>query len=1182
MLALHGSLAGFSQRITLTGNDFTLPEIFSAIESQTGYSVLFSIAIINNTKPVSINVTDMPLKEFLTLVLKDQPLKYVIEAKTIFIQRKALPAQTPGKIPSPPALIDITGKVLDKNNNPLHSVSITIKGTGYGVASDLEGEFKMEKVDPKIVLVFSYVGLTTIEEKLNGRTRIIVKMAPANKMLDGVVVSTGYQKIEQKHLTGSVTTLKMDSIIQPGITTIDKMLEGRVPGMMYMMNSGQAGAVPRLRIRGTSTLLGSREPLWVVDGIVRNDPVNVPASKINDLDFVNLVGNAISGLNPNDIDQIDVLKDAAATALYGVRAANGVIVITTKRGRSGPPTINYTGSAGFVRRPRYTDRDIYLMNSQERVSVSREMIDKQLPFLGVPEGYEKAMIDYYNGVIDYDTYKKRAARAETMNTDWFDVLTRDAFSSAHTLSISGGNPTSQYYASMGYTSEPGVIKGEQHKRYTGEVKFDVNYKNFKAQFSIDANKTERRYTPQELTILDYAYRTSRAISLYNEDGSLYYYDNGKSGRPDFNVLNEMKRSGLTIDGSSYTAAANLYYQVIPGLQLRAVFSYAAGNTDQRTWFEEKTNWVSTIRGRNVNIPANDPLPFGGELKQETNRQSSYSARGQADFSKYLDGRNRHLVTLSAGTEISSLKNSGTSQVRRGYYPDRGHSFAQIDPGMYRAYANWLAFDPTAKLTIVEGLTNLASLYVTGSYIYNDRFIVSASARSEFSNAFGSRSNERFLPIWSISGKWNMDKDWLSNANWVNLAALRVSYGTQGNMIQGQTPYTIITKWGYNTSFESFESLITHYPNPHLKWEKTASYDIGLDFSLFNNKLQGSVDVWYKRTSNAFWKKNVSAFNGEPDYVVNGGILENKGIDLTLRFTPFNNTGSNVKKRGFTWRIDPQLGQVFNKLLSNTLNGKNKLLTDRSQVSYQNYLNGTAPLNGEAVNTFYSYRFKGLDRSGNPVFWGVERENAAALVEKYNQMDLEELVDAVMVRSGRREPVIQGGISNYIGYRNWAFSFNLTYSLGNKIRLMKILPATNTTRPNSQENMRRELVNRWQNPGDEQTTTIPGLNEELALGLFGTTVRQFAYSFYQMYNESDLRVVSGDYLSLQSAALTWLAGLDLCTKMGVKSASITLGGSNLFTIANKALRGQSPTQSGISPAINLSVRPVYTFSIQLVF
>jgi TonB-linked SusC/RagA family outer membrane protein len=1188
VLACFSPLQSWAQTVTLKLKNQPIKKAFEEVTKQTGYYFFYDETLLTKAKPVTADYKNAALKSVLDAVFANQPFTYAIESKMIIITLTAPKKNAPDSAATgSPEAFTVTGRILNRTGQPLAGATISLKGKNFAGSSGEDGKYSIP-AGANDQLVVSYVNHKPEIISIKGRKVIDVVLEANVNAMNEVIISTGYQKIEQKYLTGSVTRLRMDSIYQPGLSTVDKMLEGRVPGLIMIQNSGQAGAAPKLRIRGTSTILGTREPLWVVDGIVLTDPVPIDANRVNDLDFVNLVGNAISGLNPNDIESIDVLKDAAATALYGVRAANGVIVITTKRGTPGPPAINYSSSINYTRRPRYTDNDVYMMNSLERIDVSREMFSKQIPVKGAPEAYEKAVIEFYTGIIDYDTYKKRVSRAEQMNTDWLGTVTQDVVSTNHSLGISGGSQLSRYYASVGYTNERGVIKGEYSKRYTGQVKFDVNYRKLKAQFNIMANKNDRLYTPSDIGILNYAYGTSRAIPLYNEDGSLYFFATSNNNRElaprsSFNVLNEMNHSGQAINGNSYTAIANLNYELIQGLQLETTLSYSASSTEQSTWYAENTNTMDIKRGLWPDIPSENPFPFGGLLQRQYNRQNSYTIRGQGNYSRFVDEGKKHLLNATIGGELSSTKNSGIAHSHGGYYPDRGHTFAVINAAVYTAYANFLTNN---QPVITEGLSNLASAYLTGSYIYDDRYVLSAYTRSDFSNAFGSRSNERFLPTWGLSGRWNIDRDLFKNARWVNQAALRLSFGTQGTMLPGQTPYTIIEKKQFDTRYQSFVATIVNFPNPNLQWEKTNAYNASIDFSLFNSRLNGSIGFFYKNTTNTFLSKSISEVNGRSYYIVNGGNLENKGVELLFNFTPINESlGSKNKK--LIWRIDPQLGQVFNRLLNQSINkGREGSLIDAAALAnYENYLSGQVVLNGKSVNTFYAYRFKGLDRNGQPVFYGAESEDAAVLTERYRKMGYEEILNTVLVEAGRREPVLQGGIMNYIAYGSWSLDFNFAYSFGNKIRLLQIASGNyGTYQPSSQQNLRKEFVNRWRYPGDEQKTTIPGLypQNNTAPWWIDGSFPSFAKDYYQMYDNADIRVVSGNYIKLQSANLNYTCPPELCKRMHFKAARISLSGSNLFTWANKDLRGQDPSQSGTSPNINLGLRPVYALSINVSF
>ncbi|MDE5612369.1 MAG: SusC/RagA family TonB-linked outer membrane protein [Odoribacter sp.] len=1183
-LTVSASVYSQNERISFTLETCSLGDALIHVKDMTGAQIIYNEDLLEHLTCRKLTLDRVTVAEAIEEILKGSGF-YCEKVDEVFVI-KPLPQQQ--QIAQPARL---SGKVTDEQGQPLPGVTVAIKGIAVGSVTDVDGKYMLHLPDSKkCTLVFSFIGMRTQEVAYTGQKEINITMNEESTQMDEVVI-TGYQNIDKRKLTSAVTTIKVDDIRVPGINTIDQMLEGRIPGMIFMQNSGQVGAAPKLRIRGTSTVLGNREPLWVLDGVVLTDPVNVDPAQLNDLDFVNLLGNAISGLNPDDIEQIDVLKDASATALYGAKAGNGVIVITTRKGKVGAPSVTYSVTGTYTRRPRYSDRAINLMNSKERVDVSRELVERGVFYNNIDSwvGYEAAIQDYYNGAINYGEFNRLVGYYETLNTDWFDVVCQDVFSHNHTLSLSGGSNNIRYYASLGMNDDKGAIKGEKNKRYSTTLNLTANYRRFTARFQLQGSMSERDYNPSELGVLDYAYGMNRAVPAFNPDGSRYLYQRVVSATHpvyNFNVLNEMDNSGDEMKGSSLNMQANVGYNILNDLKLEGTLSYAINNTNQEVYFTESSYYVHKLRqGQAAN---NDLCPIGGELRESNIRNTNWMARLQANYLKSLGDAGKHNVNASAGVEVNSQRYDGFSITRRGYYRDRGKLFASV-PTTNSAYYNQFMSSPDALGRITENLTNSVAWYAMAGYDYDNRYMLNLHVRGEASNLFGSRANDRMMPIWALSARWNVKRDILESVGWIEDMALRGSFGYQGNMLSNQTPYMIIQQGtDYMGKYGELTSTVAHYPNPDLRWEKTASTNVTLDFSFLNNKINGSVSYYYKKTRDAFLTKTISEINGVNQYVVNSGTLVNKGIEVSLNFTPINRIGLDGGKRGFVWRIDPQLGQVLNELVNSAINNRNHVLRD--EITYNDMLTGNVEIAGEPLNTFYSYRFKGLSpEDGSPMFYGAEDELQEELAAKYKNMEKEDVFLAVMERSGRREPYLQGGVSNYFGYRNFGLSFNLTYSLGNKIRLLKLCTNYGTTNPRPNDNLRREFVNRWRKPGDENYTNIPGLNtidnpHGNPWWSQGATMvtPQFASNVYDMYDNSDIRVVSGNYLRLSSLSFRYNVDDRFCKKLGIKSAYINLTGTNLFTIANKKLKGQDPAQSGSAPSVNLSIRPTYSCNLSITF
>ena len=1093
----------------------------------------------------------------------------------------------------------VTGVVLDENRDTLPGVTVMLKGTTTGVVTDIHGRYTlnipMSMENP--VICFSFVGKKTKEVTFTGQTELNVTLESEHQEIEEVVV-TGYQNLDPRQVTSAIQTIKMDDIIVPGINTIDKLLEGHVPGMTFMRNSGQVGASPRLRIRGTSTVLGTQEPLWVLDGIPLTDPVNVDPAQINDLDFVNLLGNAIAGLNPQDIEQIDILKDASATALYGTQAANGVIVITTKKGNPGPPSVSYSLTGTFSPRSRYTNKEVYVMNSKERIDYSRESVEKGLTYPSESSwvGYEGALRDFYNGNISYDEFQSLVNYYETLNEDWFDIICRDAFNHNHTLSISGGSNNMKYYASLGYGRDNGMLRKEYMDRYTGMLSVNLNLDKFTMMFRISGNVQEKHYTPPSVGLMEYAYNTSRAVPATNADGSYWYYpkkmDRGFS--VNFNVLNERDNSSWDVTSSGVNMSAQLGYRFFDGFKADFTFSYALNHTDDETWFGENTAYAASLRGDRADAKSNDAnlMPFGGELKRESTRNQNYMLRLQLNYTKYLDKDQVHMINAALGGELSSTQYKGFEQTHRGYLKERGLQISTFDPEVYPDFAKWLTTTQEARGVVKDELTNKLSGYATVSYSYQDLYVLNANIRFDASNKFGSQANKKILPVWSVSARWNAKEDVIAHWSWVNNLSLRASFGYQGNMLDSETPELIISKGDWDSLREFYKSSVHKFPNPDLSWEKTASFNATADFGFFKNRLSGSVSYFYKKTRNAFLNKQISIVNGVKNYTVNEGTVENQGVEFAMQIYPVppGLGAMGGDKKGFIWRIDPQIGQVINKLVNKVINDRGRDNSLHDDYTYQNFLDGQAEVSGRPLNSFFSYEFTGLNpKNGQPTFARIGEENW----EKYAEMTNDEVCLEVMDYSGCRVPYLQGGISNTFGYRNFTLSFNLAYSIGSKVRLLKLYGNTGTTQSafDPVQNLRKEFVDRWKNPGDERHTNIPGIQTQEDWFATTETSQQWwngeAFSFgeniWQMYNESDVRVVSGNYLKLQSLSLRYNVPDDFCKKLNLKSMYLSFSTTDLFTWSAKELKGQDPTtQSGSAETISVPARPTYSLQLNVSF
>ena len=1068
------------------------------------------------------------------------------------------------------------GCVTDERGEPLLGVSvIPTNFPEYSTVTDEEGNYVLRHRPAGAKSVtYRLLGMKTEVQMIGTKEKIDVIMIEDVNSLEEVII-TGYQKIDKRYSTSAVTSMKMEDINLPGASSLDQMLEGKIPDMMITTNSGEVNSTPRLRIRGTSTLIGNREPLWVLDGVVLTDPIELSPDVLNDPDYVNRIGNAISGINPQDILRIDVLKDAAATALYGTRAANGVIVITTKSGRDGRPILAYAATFTGRRRPHYTDSKINLMNSNERIQFSQSLVEQHYRYpSNMPlVGYEYALSNLYMGVYTQEQFDAAVNEMASMNTDWFDILCHNSFSHDHSLSISGGSERIRYYASLGYTNQDDVIKNTSNRRYTGMAKLNIElFKNFDVSLNINAYQNDRKYNAPEINPTQYAYKTSRAIPAYNSDGSYFYYKKyagGQAGYLNYNILNELDNSGQKQNVNNIMGTVNLHYQPLSWLHLNGILSLNTASSSSETLYGESTFHSSTLRRSEVGVVPDtySEMPYGGEFTVSTTNTKGYMARLQIDINKYFGAEAKHQINFSLGGEVSSTVYEGYTRTDRGYYPDRGKTFVVNIPTSYTNYYTWLSSNVP---TITDQKTNLVSAYATLSYMYKDLFILNGNTRYDGSNKFGSRSNEKLLPIWSVSGNANLKSIARIDADRIDFLSLKVSYGEQGNMLDGQTPVMVIKKGTMDAYYGEMVTTAAYFANPDLEWEKTRSANLGLETSFFAGRLQLAVELYHKRTTDAFMSKTISDVNGYTSYIVNSGTIVNKGYNVSLSATP-------VKVRNFYWILSGNLSKAYNKVTT-APGGETYELSD--------FLNGTAVVKGQPVGTFYSYQFVGLSsEDGGPIIEDWEdRQSELKNADNY------EAYTKVLVPSGKREPDLTGSVTNTFTYRQWRLGVTFTYSCGASTRLFRLFDGF-TSGYSSEENISRDLMNRWQKPGDEAHTNIPSImgsgnnsywlyNGHWSNGDYYTGPI-IAYDAWTMYDYSTARVVSADYVKLQNVSLTYEFAKKLLRKCRLGRLAITASATNLYTFCDKRLRGQTPTQGGFSE-IQLGDTPTYSLMLNIEF
>lgn len=1164
-------------KIYLSENPISVIQLFNEIERQAGYMIIYSNEEVDTQRKFFVKNKNDIIASLLQQAFDNTDITFSVENKYIVIKKRG----NDTAVPKPQ--IRISGVVKDSSGELLPGASVRIKGFNKGAATDSEGTFicfiPEDKAPKNIILQVSFVGMQPQEIVYKG-TPITIKLQPDDNLLKDVVI-TGYQRIDRRQSTSSVSSVKAEDILIPGMNTIDVALEGRIPDLMVMQNSGSVGATSRLRVRGTSTILGNREPLWVVDGFIITDPVDVDPQQLNDPDFINLIGNAIAGVNPQDIDRIDVLKDASATALYGTRAANGVIVITTKMGKEGPVRISYDHTSKFMTRPTYDDAHTHLMNSYERVRFGKNLIDihYNFPSQMAIVGYEGAYMQFQQGQISFEEFEQRVRVAETANVDWLKLLTRNTYSGQHNLQLSGGTKSLRYFASLGYDKNNGVAINENTERYSMRANLSSTISS-KIRFSLNlsGNVQKKNHTPPEINLLSYAFNTSRAIPTTNPDGSCYHFPNraynlGKGIKLfPYSIFTELENSHRKYNGNGFTTNAMLVFTPIPKLDIMFGGSFGRNNTQQETWWGEKSHYVALLRNEAYGeVPPSGELgysllPYGGILNTNNTLNESFTGRTQIDYRFTVADKNYFSILF--GLEAYSNRYKGANDEFRGFLRDRGLQFIQdVDLEKYPLYKNWINKN---HHKMSENVSNQLSSYLSMNYSYENHFILNGNARIDYSNKFGNRAMEKFLPVWSVSGRWNIHENLLKDKiPHLSEFIIKGSYGKQGNMLDSESPNMIIRQGSIDPFYNENISTIARFPNPKLLWEQTRQINLGSSISFLQQRIQLGVEYYHKKTTDVFMPVNVLSTNGVTTYVMNGGDVYNMGWNVSL-------SGSPIRTMDKAWTISAQISKALNNVRSSP--------AERYQIA--DYLNGRAVINGYPISTFFSYKYSGLNPVDGVPLFDDYADRRHLLMNK----SLEEVVLTALENSGTREPLFAGGLSNTFRYKQLSLSCYLTYSVGSKIRLFPLF-APILTGVKAESNLRTEFLDRWIGPGDEKRTDIPSIispgspnyNSYIAhySNIVGGKIPVFGNNVWTMYDQSNFRVVSGDCLRLSSLSVRYRVKREVLKKTRLQEASISLSGMNLYTISSRKLKGQDPMQAGFAVP-QMSVRPSYSLQFNVTF
>ena len=1063
--------------------------------------------------------------------------------------------------------LTVTGVVTDSSTGePIPFASIQVKGTRTGGSTDADGRYSMQ-VASNGSLVFSSIGYKPAEMQVKGQSIINAALQPDAEALEGVVV-TGMQQMDRRLFTGSTAKVDAASAKLDGMADVSRSLEGRVAGVSVQNVSGTFGTAPKIRVRGATSIYGSSKPLWVVDGVIMEDVVDVSADQLSSGDATTLISSAIAGLNSDDIESFDILKDGSATSIYGARAMAGVIVVTTKKGRAGSFRLNYTGEFTTRLKPSYSTFNI--MNSQDQMGIYQELQQKgYLNYASLANASDSGIYGkMYQLLSEYDktsgqfglanTAQARAnylKAAEYRNTDWFDVLFSNAMQHNHSLSASGGSDNATYYASLSVMQDPGWTKQSKVQRYTGNVNTTFKFMNIMTLNLISNASFRKQRAPGtlgqttdvvsgevkrdfDINPYSFALNTSRAL-----DPNEFYTRNYAK----FNILHELDNNYIDVSVTDIRVQGELKAKPIKQLELSALGAvkytgsaqehYILDNSNQALAYREMS--TSTIRANNPYLytDPDDPyslpisvLPAGGIYERTDNSLFGWDFRATANYSQTF--ADKHIVNVFGGTEINSIERHGTWFRAWGIQYGMGET-PNYD---YRVFKKGNE-ENSDYYSMTNTRVRSAAFFANATYSYMGRYTINGTIRYEGTNKLGKSRQARWLPTWNVSGAWNIhEEDWMKPVNYaISHLSLKASYSLTADRGPSSVTNSAVVissanPWRPFTSVKESMLYIADLANTDLTYEKKKELNLGLEAGFVDNRINIGLD-WYTRNNyDLIGVINTQGMGGQVEKLGNIASMKSDGVELSL-------TTTNILKKNFKW--------TTNLIYSHSHNVVTNLKTTMRAIDLITG-NGFAQ-EGYPVRSIFSIPFESLNSEGLPTF--INQDGNKTVSDIYFQYSDAEGLSKWLQYSGNADPTDVGSFGNIFEFYGFRLNVFMTYSFGNVIRLDPVF----SNKYNDLDSMPKEFRNRWTTPGDEKYTNIPVIASQWQNK--ADSDLKYAYS---AYNYSTERIAKGDFIRMKEISLSYDFPKKWIERIKLNSLSLKVQATNLFLIyADSKLNGQDP-------------------------
>ena len=1083
--------------VNIPTGSMPLKSIFQIIEDQTGLSFFYSTKYVKDQEEASAPGNNQKL---------DALLKRLFEGKSITWQYKeeriVLMPLKPEKYDMTlqdirdmlvDTLIDVKGRVKGPDDLPIEGATISIVGTLRGAKSDAKGDFTLNNVPSTARIRVTYLGFDTVMVRANSASISNVVLRPSMVMLKAVeTVSTGYQDLDKDRAPGSFFKMDNKLVNRAVSTSVMDRLVGVVSGMNYTTSSQLRQGQSSFSIRGFSTIRANAAPLLVVDGF----PLG------NDVD----PNGFIASLNPNDVESITVLKDAAAASIWGARSGNGVIVINTKSGKNAKKTnVSFNGNVTVVSKP-----DLYYLPQMDAASsVEFESILYDRGYFDLYDDLYP-LLNYYPAIPSlseqYLKYRKGEITDAQLNSiiedykdndlrkDLSKYLYQDGINQQYAVNVSGASLKHNYYLSFGYDKNRGNSVGDESERYTIAARNTIKVGR-KIEIGLNTNiaRIETKSNGQDAGTLPNYYQlkdidgNNLAVPILGSGLRDAYIDT--ASYPElldwhYVPLDELGFNDISSRLNDIRVGASIKYNIIPGLNVEVRSQYQYRNTKNVNNHSEGSYYVRNLVNKFQYVDdgvVKNPIPIGNILINRSVDYNAWNVRGSVNYVNNALGNFK--VNSTTGADIRENKADAIGATFYGFDPRTGQ-FENID--LVNTYTERPIGASTlgSSLSTTYNIDRALSYFTSNAVTYNDKYTISVSARLDGSNYFGVKANQRITPLWSAGFLWNLwEEDFIKQKTWLNELKFRITYGINGNTYGGVANYATISYSSRvdNVSRFNYASLTTP-PNRNLKWERVQMLNFGIDFSMIQRRISGSLEYYNKKATDLIGNQVQNPTSGIPSLLTNYASIKGYGVDLVLNTLNIN--------RQIQWRTNLLLSYNNDRIID----------YDEQGNSPASYIGSNGILQkGRPLYSLYAYSWAGLNpETGDPMInVANEKINFDEASSKITIEDLKYIGPIV--------PRIFGSIRNSISYDNLELSFNILY----KFKYFFLKPVLRYSNLLSNFVGHKDFNKRWKTKGDELQTNVPSFSESVS------SIRDNYYAY------ADINVERGDNIRFKDIRLSYV-------------------------------------------------------------